>query len=156
MSALEIFRQLPSTKSDIEYWRQSAKLDILNGGYNSNELAELPTIVKKAEMVLEIFADKEVKKVIRDAIDLQPEKVILNSCEIQRRLTPGTWDYKECGDTVLSKLEKEAVKITEKIKTRKAFLQNIPDEGVADTDTGQIISKAKFTKGDLSYAIKVL
>ena len=157
MSALQIFRNLPQTKQDITDFKQSVKDEILSGVYTSDEIIEIKTVFKKLEEILSVMEDKDLKKVISDALSLYTEKTVkLNGCEIQKK-TLNQWNFDLCCDPILTEMEVQAKELAEKIKARKIILQNIDGEMVFVTSDGepQTIFKAEHKAVD-SFAIKIL
>jgi hypothetical protein len=159
MSALEVFKGFPSTREEIEYWKQSVKRDIIEGLFDYEILAELPTVFKKVEALSELMKDKEVKEEIRIALDKFNQKNIrLNGCEIQLRKSPGTWDFSACLDPVYHQLVTKLELAKEKLKEREMFLKTITDDLNIVTDDGEVVTikKAKFTSGEDSYSVKII
>ena len=63
--------------------------------------------------------------------------------QVQLKSLPKRYEYQ---DTVVDDLESQKKAVEEKLKARKKFLENLPEE-VADTATGEIIHPAKFVTG---------
>lgn len=159
MSALEIFRGMPSTKDEIEYWKQSAKRDIIEGLFDYETLAELPTVFKKIEALSELLKDKEVKNEIRIALDKFNQKNIrLNGCEIQLRKSPGTWDFNKCLDPKYHQLVGKADLAKEELKSYEQFLKSLTGDMNIVTDDGEVVTihKPEYEGGEDTYAVKIL
>jgi hypothetical protein len=153
MSALKLFANFPTTKAEIMECIASAKSEILSGDFDPLEI-DLH-LKKLEELVKGIREDKEVKAVVFSELEKYVEKSVRRfGCEIQKRLLT-EWDYSLTGDSELFQLEAKAKIINEQIKDRKQFLQLVPDNGIVNPETGELIYKAESKSKD-SFAIKIL
>lgn len=157
MSALAIFKGIPTTKADIEVCVNNFIEEMLSGDYSA---LEIDLHLKKVEEIVKtIRENKEVKLAVMNELHLYPEKnVMINGCEVTKKST-SSWNYDLCNDSVLFKLQKEAEEINKALKDRQIFLQMIPVDSitVVNEETGAIdtIYKAEKIRKEI-FSVKIL
>lgn len=55
------------------------------------------------------------------------------------------WDYSVCQDETYNALVEQKAKLDARIKEREKFLQNVPESGVADGESGNMVYRANKT-----------
>jgi len=111
--------------------------DIVNGEAHALEVLAKMNLLKKTFDA--VYKDKDVQEAAIDQVQMYQGQTIsgYNVILANRK----EWKY---ADSKLERLEFEKKEIEEKIKNRKAMLQNL-DKEQADIETGEIISPAKHT-----------
>jgi hypothetical protein len=155
MSALEIIKDYPRNKAEITKFNKSAKDQLL-------ELAGSPDITKAYAMVKivntitqTILEDDKIKANVIKEVEKYPKlDRSFQGFDWQIKSSGGSWDYSECGDTVLMDLEADMKKLKKKIDARKQVLQNISnDDEMVDGKTGEVLKKAVYTPGGETLAM---
>lgn len=121
MSALAIFREIPTTKADMLVCIGNVKEEMLSGNY---DIIELHLHLKKVEeLVKGLLEDKEIKTAVRNQLDLYPENTVkVHGCEITK-VSRSNWLYDLCGDKQLYALENQKKEIDEEIEALQKQLQ---------------------------------
>ena len=93
--------------------------------------------------------DSGIRKVAVTSIKIGEKETYEGyGCEINRAETGVKYDYSKCNDEVWDNLDAEIKRLTNEKKEREKFLRSIPDEGVANPETGEIIKKPVRTATD--------
>lgn len=113
-----------------ELLKQNIKDQVLSGYMNPLEFYRF------AKVITEALDDLKKDPDIFDAASTErakygKDKAIINGVvfDVSQRATP---DYKTCGDPVYNRLKEE-------LSAREKLLKNLPSEGMADPETGEII-----------------
>ena len=112
-----------------------------------NQLLESGFIVQAAEQIaiIENFVatvkkDKRFIECLRDELQKSSGKLKTNNGVSIEAAEVGTkYDFSNCGDPVLIRLEQSAAKISEQLEQRKAFLKTVDTSGyiITDEETGE-------------------
>ncbi len=93
--------------------------------------------------------DSNIRKVAPTAIKIGEKEVYEGyGCKLERAETGVKYDYSKCNDEVWDDLDAQIKKLTNEKKEREKFLKSIPDEGIANPETGEIINKPVRTATD--------
>lgn len=141
-TTLSVINLLPSNKEQVKVFSASLKNEIL-----ANDKKPLPILVQLKfieKVIADILKDEEIDYHFLKEFLLydKDEKVIVNGAELRSGEVGVKYLYKDSGDPIWNKLEKDMNELTEKKKEREKFLQNIPyDNGVVDPETGVFITR---------------
>lgn len=134
MNALNIFNQLPATKSESKEFARQIKEIILNGEVNS---LDFRIHLKAIENFIEaVTKDKEVKEVVLGEAEKHGSKTFeklnakINICESGVKYT--------YSDAKLEAMNVRKLKLDTEIKARQAMLKELK-EPVIDQKTGEIL-----------------
>lgn len=128
-NALSTIKLLPASKSELAFFANKAKNEILSGYYCPLEVAGMLKAME--ELVKALRADKEIKAAIETEADKYAEKTIEMGSYRITKSTRKTKDYKGI-DPILDDLYKDAERIKAMIKAREGVI----DAGV-NPDTGE-------------------
>lgn len=156
-------RQEALTTIDVKYnfLRNAAKQDLQDAAvhvYNSivdGYLDPRETLVL-SKKIQEFGKNIEaLTRPIAEGVTVPVQKggeIILGASVIEKA-APSKYDFSVCGDSTYDELIKEKERIDELIKKRETFLKTIPDEGVADTTSGEVINPPSITHGKQTLAV---
>lgn len=113
--------------------------------------------IKAMEDVIALLTDKKkypttataYSKYVLDAAEKQDSKAFdLYGAKWQIKEVGSTWDYSQCGDSELVRLQDEAKAAADALKERQTYLQNLPACGVEalDKETGEMATIYKPSK----------
>ena len=95
------------------------------------------------DVVKEITGRDTYKKYVLDeALTYGQKSFQFHNAKIEIKEVGVKWDYSQCNDTTLSEMQQQADALSAKIKDRQKFLQTIPECGMADPETGNMIYRA--------------
>jgi hypothetical protein len=152
-NVLALFEKFPQDKTGVKMFQRSLKMALLSGDHN---ILEPFTKIRMLQDALTILKDEEIEEEVMLQLNRYPEKTVdIYGCAITKKSNPGSWDYSKCDDQALKDMEIKLSALSEAIKERKAFLQNVPTEGVSDLN-GDIIQRAFKTPGKDSFSLKIL
>lgn len=92
------------------------------------------------EIIKTLTSDLLYKEHLLDAAHLHGKKFTYRNSEINVMETGVTYDYSNCGDSVIEHLHKELDGIKERVKQREEFLKALPSNGMTmvDEETGEV------------------
>jgi uncharacterized protein YbcC (UPF0753/DUF2309 family) len=143
---------LPETRQDIQNYVSNVKLNILNG--ENDPLKVLKNLKVLENIIDELKNDSEIKELIQNEADKFAEKTIeIYGAKITKSERT-EWDFSECNDSELSKLENALFQTKAEIKRRQYFLKVCPSNFV-NMETGEVINQAtKKSKSIISVTLK--
>jgi predicted CopG family antitoxin len=141
-TALSYLTILPISKEERQVFVQRAKDEILSGEYNP---LQIEAVLKGLEETIKaIRGDVEIKEVVYQEAE-KYGKGDFSFHGAKFRLTERkNWNFDLCGDSTYNELKAEIEKAKETLKERETFLKAIPEEGMANPDTGEVIHRASF------------
>lgn len=110
-------------------------------GYR-NPLEMLIALKNMEDILKAITSDARFKQAVIDEAQKHGGKLEMHNASLQLREAGVKWDYSKTEDTRLAGMEEQAAWLANKIKERQKFLQTIPEGGMADPDSGEIIYRA--------------
>lgn len=141
-TALSYLTILPLDKEQQKVFVQKAIDEILSGYENP---LKIEGVLKGIEETIKaIRADVRIREAVFTELEKHGTTAKVYGCEFTKS-NRKTWGYDVCNDSVLAELEAKAGEIAEKIKDRRRFLQTLPEGGVVNPDTGEVILPASFT-----------
>ncbi len=141
ISILGVFNLLPSNLENSEIFRNEIENELYeNGNINAHEVFR---IVNRASKVLsEIVKSPRFKDTLFHEMD--EDKEIYGNYSITKGYS-NSYNYEKCNDSEIVELNQRLDSLKEKIKKRENFLKAIPEHGVVNEDTGEVIEKAEMT-----------
>ncbi len=122
MTTLSVINLLPSTKESIELFVYKIVNEVKNGNVNALEiLAQL----KKFEKASDQISTQIKENALTEHAKYSEKQVALYGCKIERGENGTKYDYSACGDPEWNELDEEIKKLSEKKKSREAFLKNV-------------------------------
>jgi uncharacterized protein (DUF927 family) len=94
------------------------------------------------EMVKALLSNEDYKKIVQDEAAKHGKTFDLHGAKWQVKEAGAKWDYSQCGDSTYAALMAEKAALDAKIKEREKYLQNIPEAGVADPESGEMHYRA--------------
>jgi hypothetical protein len=140
-TALSTISILPSGKEQVQSFVRKLKDEILA---NDKEPLKILVHLKYIEKTIaEILKDEEIDYHFLKEFLLydKDEQVKINGAELRQSEVGVKYFYEDSGDQVWFDLEKQIKELTEKKKEREKFLQNIPDGGTVDPNTGLFLTR---------------
>jgi hypothetical protein len=135
-TALEAFREMPSTRESADIMIERLKQEIQGGAVNP---LELKIFFKHIERVM-----TEVTDTIQDEILAEAEKYgrrfELRDATVEIKELGVKWNFDKTQDPEYTKLEAKAKEATAALKARTEFLKTIPENGMewTDPETGEM------------------
>jgi hypothetical protein len=151
--ALSVIYAAPSTYDEIHNFIYKAKQELLNGDYNPLDVE----IQLKAmeEIIKQLRADDDIRQAVLAEAEKYGKSFDYRGCKISVREGGVKYDYASSNDSTWAILQSEADAIAEQKKEREKFLQNLPVEGVADVNTGELITRPpKTSKTTIAVTLK--
>lgn len=94
------------------------------------------------EQIKLLLGNDRFKSIVLEEAQKHGKSFSLHNAAWQVKETGTKYDYAATGDTVLIEMQAQADELAEKIKARQKFLQNIPESGMADPETGAMLYRA--------------
>lgn len=96
--------------------------------------------VSRMEAAIKKFKEHpDVKRITLIELAKYGSKHSFGDCTLEEAEAGITYNYSACGDSELNELENLKNEIDIKIKARQAFLKHIPETGIADANTGEVV-----------------
>lgn len=141
-NALSFLTVMPISKDERGSFVEKAKNEILSGLYNP---LYIEAILKGIEETIKaIRADNEIRDCVFNELSKHGKSVKMYGAEFKFSERKN-YQYDNCQDSVYASLKSEIEKLTAKLKERETFLKAVPESGIANPDTGEIINRASFT-----------
>jgi len=132
-----------TTKSEREAFVQHIVEQVKQGGVNP---LNLHLQLKSMEDIIEqVKADTTYKDAVLTEAEKYGKAFDYQQAKIAIREVGTKYDYSQTGDDILNQLEAEKKAIDAKIKERQKLLQNLPQNGMADPETGAMLYPASKT-----------
>lgn len=146
-TALEIF-EAGLTKSDIKQMAVNAFESVKDQG-NILQVAEAASAME--QFIKELKDIPGFKDYVREeTVKYGKSYVSASGAKIEIAETGSTYDFGQCNDPVLSNLEKQFEDAKKKLDERKAFLKNIPGEGMELRYDDELITVFRPSKTSIS------
>jgi hypothetical protein len=143
MKALSTIMVLPSNEGEIKRFVTLLKSEILAGGDDPLKVLKQLKMVEKTIGIL--LKDKELDNFFIDEAIKYGNSFEHLDTHFDIRETGVKYDYSVCNDSVWNYLKARSDKTDTEIKEREQFLRNVPLEGVANPDTGELIRRPPKT-----------
>jgi PIN domain nuclease of toxin-antitoxin system len=153
LRALNVINTMPSTYMEISNFVLKAKSEMLSGNYNPLDIE----IQLKAmeECIKMLRADDDIRLSVMKEAEKYGKSFDYRGCKMCVKEVGVKYDYAATGDSTWAMLQAEVDGITEQKKAREKFLQNLPAEGVADVNTGELITPPpKTSKTTVAVTLK--
>lgn len=138
------------SKSNVRDFHNKVKARIKETGYGLMEYLEVLKFFEKLKEVIsgnsqaksqeERDGDKEIKDMVREEVAkwngkyTSPRGVKFENAEVGTK-----YNYSQCGDPVLSRLEADAKAAAEKLEERREFLKKLPTSGIEIRDDDELV-----------------
>lgn len=100
------------------------------------------TLKKMQEVCSLIIDHKIMKDATMKELALHGQKEVeIHGAKATTKETGVKYDYTSCNDSQWNTLKKEKEALEKRLKERETFLKSIPAGGVANPDTGEVITK---------------
>jgi hypothetical protein len=137
--ALSVINELPSNKFEINRFVTTIKAEILAG--NEDPLKILKQL-KMCERTLDVLlTDKELEDFFLEGAAKYGKSFDYLDTHFDIREVGVKYDYSTSNDSVWIELDKAKSELDKKLKDRETFLKALPEEDIANSDTGEIIHK---------------
>lgn len=148
--------------TDIQLLRETATPAVLaQSAINAVVEGEIDPIVahiniSKMEAAIKTFkADDRVRDITLRELSKYGKKQSFGDCTLEEVEAGVKYDYSTCNDSVMEELMRMRQAIDADIKEREAFLKAIPQSGMVNPDTGEIIYRpAKSSKTIIKTTFK--
>lgn len=139
LSVLNVFNLLPTGLHNSEIFKNAIEEELYdNGNLYPHEVLRtvnitvkiLSEIVKSPRFKASLYAEMSDKKEIYDGFTITQKYV-------------NSYDFKNCNDSVYMELYEKMEFLKDNIKKREMFLKAVPEDGIVNGDTGEIINKAE-------------
>ena len=128
---------LPSNNDEITRYVNTIRSEILDGGDDPLKvLKQLKMVEKTIEVLLK---DVKLRDFFYDEAAKYGKSFEHIGTHFDIRESGVKYDYTTCNDSVWFALREQCDKYDALRKEREKFLQNVPVEGVANTETGELI-----------------
>lgn len=131
MNALSFITAMPENKVQRARFIDVAISEIENGIYNIREIA--PIIDSMEKLLKEMKANQVYRELLSKETDI---------CTISESKK---YDFSTCGDVIWDSLDSQIKGLEEQRKEREKFLKSMPQNGVADTEHGNVIMPPSYT-----------
>lgn len=140
ISPISVVSLFDTNKEGRETFAQSCIFQVTEGYRNPLEvhvqLKNMEDIIKR------ITGDAAYKKAVLEEAEKNGKQFEMHNAKVQVKEAGTKWLYDQCNDSTLQELQAQAEKLNEQIKERQKLLQNIPEGGMADPETGNLIYRA--------------
>ena len=133
MNAISTLTALPTAPSERRQFIEICKQEIIEGRYKITEI--FPVLKSISTLVDELTKDAEFRDMLSQAINGKYEA---NGIEISEQQVK-KYNCAECHDSVYNDLLTQMNAIKEAIKKREEFLRHIPESGMVNPDTGEML-----------------
>jgi len=145
--ALSVINELPSNQGEIIRFVTTIKSEILSG--NDDPLKVLKQLKMVERTIDTLLKDKELDNHFIEAAGQYGKSFDHLDTHFDVRETGVKYDYSTSNDSVWQLFNAQKMDLDKKLKEREAFLKVIPEDGMADSETGEIIyrpAKSSTTK----------
>lgn len=140
MTPLSVLSLFDTTKQQRQTFVQRCVDSITEGG---RDPLQVHVQVKCLEEIVKgITSNSEYKAAVLNEAQKYGKAFELHNAKVQVKESGVSYDYSHTNDEVLFALMDEFDIMAQKIKERQKFLQTIPEGGMADPETGNIIYRA--------------
>jgi hypothetical protein len=146
-TALSYLTVLPLTKEERKHFVSKAKSEILAG--NDDPLRIVAVLKGIGETIKALQDDKEIKSYVLKEANKYNEKSFEHAGVKFGVSSRRTWNYDGCNYNRYNQLKAEMEAKKEELKELEMFLQSVPESGMADPDTGEMIMPATFTSSEI-------
>lgn len=137
-NTLSNFTQFPLTTSNKADFITRAKAEILSGNYDPLTIELHFKMIE--DIISELRKDPEIKTAVHNEALKYGKRFEYRGCEIAYSERKNN-QYESCNDRKWNDLKAEIETLKAEIKEREKFLAAIPDGGIADPETGEIITR---------------
>lgn len=109
---------------------------------NVNPLAFHINLKKMEDAIKRISSHPEYMSLVLDEAEKHGKAFEMHNAAIRIGEVGTKYDYAVTEDETYKELEMQKKELEAKIKARQAFLQTIPESGIADPETGSMIYRA--------------
>jgi ferritin-like protein len=152
MNALSTITIMPSNGQQLTTYKLALKNEILSGEYDPLEVLKMLKFAEKA--ITDILKDADIEDCIYNEAMKYGKSFEKFGCQFSIKAVGVSYDYTTCGDPVHEKLTEEMDVLKAEIKKREDMLKTLPDDGMADPNTGAIIYPPA-RKGKDKVSIKI-
>lgn len=148
--------------SDIQLLRETAGVAVLaQSAINAVVEGEIDPIVahiniSKMEAAIKIYKDNaKVRDITLRELAKYGKKQSFGDCTLEEVEAGVKYDYSGCNDSVMEELMRMRQAIDADIKEREAFLKAIPQSGIVNPDTGELLKRpSKSSKTTIKTTFK--
>ena len=138
-TAISYLSVMPLSKEQRETFVQKVKDEILSGDENP---LKIEIILKGIEETIKaIRSDADIREYVLQELAKHGKSTIIYGAELTKS-DRKTWNY---NDTEINSITAEIEELKAKLKDREKFLQSIPEGGIIDPETGEILYRPGYT-----------
>ena len=132
-----VFKNLPVTKSGVNDLFISAKELIIEG--EADPLKFAVQVKALEELVKQLRADKDIRDCIIEEIAKHGKEADYSGNKLTVRESGVRYDFSQCGSSKYVEIDDSIKDLSEKKKELETFLKTIPETGIADPETGEML-----------------
>ena len=138
-TAISYLSVMPLSKEQRETFVQKVKDEILSGDENP---LKIEIILKGIEETIKaIRSDADIREYVLQELAKHGKSTTIYGAELTKS-DRKTWNY---NDTEINSITAEIEELKAKLKDREKFLQSIPEGGIIDPETGEILYRPGYT-----------
>ena len=138
-TAISYLSVMPLSKEQRETFVQKVKDEILSGYENP---LKIEIILKGIEETIKaIRSDADIREYVLQELAKHGKSTTIYGAELTKS-DRKTWNY---NDTEINSITAEIEELKAKLKDREKFLQSIPEGGIIDPETGEILYRPGYT-----------
>ena len=138
-TAISYLSVMPLSKKQRETFVKKVKDEILSGYENP---LKIEIILKGIEETIKaIRSDADIREYVLQELAKHGKSTTIYGAELTKS-DRKTWNY---NDTEINSITAEIEGLKAKLKDREKFLQSIPEGGIIDPETGEILYRPGYT-----------
>lgn len=140
LQPISIVNLFETDKEGRKFFADSVVTSLLVGNYNP---LSIHYNLKCMEAVIkDLLANKDYKDLVLEEASKNGKSFMYKSSVIETKETGVKYDWEATGDEQIKALLEEEKELKKKIKARQEFLKAVPEGGVADGESGNMIYRA--------------
>ena len=137
MNGLDKLSQFPQTKAEIQKVSRQWVDEILDGNVDPLVVAiQIKTVQTLLENVLNGIKEYATEEAEKNGKMFETEHAKIEVADLGVK-----YDYSVCGDFYLASLYCDMIELKEKVKERETMLKTLPDGGMVDPETGEVLHR---------------
>ena len=138
-NAVSYLRVLPLSKAQRLSFVEQVKAEITSGFYDPLEIEVMLKGIE--ETIKAIRSDADIREYVLQELAKHGKSTTIYGAELTKS-DRKTWNY---NDTEINSITAEIEGLKAKLKDREKFLQSIPEGGIVDPATGEILYRPGYT-----------
>jgi hypothetical protein len=147
MNTLSAINLLPSNNDEVKRFVVKARNEILAGNEDPLKvLIQLKMVEKTIDILLK---DKDIDRHFVVEAEKYGKSFEYLNAHFDIRETGVKYAYETCQDSIWNRLNDQKIELEKQLKERESLLKAIPEEGIVNPETGEMIykpAKSSLTK----------